>query len=148
MSLNATKPSAQNTFTQIQNTCTGITATIKGAFVTYAANKLTYAQIYNDFIPRIKTAINALPESESFTRELSADLNALAVFMCGAQDYTADFKALEILLDELLVLTESAIPKNSNGYALVLKDTKGGSDSIPEMPEIRDKLNAILAIIG
>ena len=145
MSLNATN-SHLDTFTQIQNTCKGVVSTIGGVFVMFHAGALTYERIYNDFIPKIKTAINALPDSAEFTELFKSDIDGLASVLCGASNYSTDYQALEILMGELLVLAEDSIPKDENGFALVLKD--GGSDVIPEMLDISAKLDEIVLIIG
>jgi hypothetical protein len=148
MALNASGATAYNTFMKIQDTCKGVVISIKSVFVQYHSGALTYERIYNDFIPKIRTAINALPASEDFSESLKVDLNALASIMCGAESYIADYQALEILLDELLALAVASIPVDSNGFALVIKGADGSSDTIPEMLEISNKLDAIYATIG
>lgn len=147
MALNATSSTAQNTFNQIQNTSKGIAVSIEQTFAMYHAGKLTYERIYNDFIPKIKTAINALPPSENFPVGLEASIDAYAAIASGSSTYSADYKQLEIYMDELLVLTEAAIPVDAQGYALVVKGA-GVSELIPEMMDISNKLDQIVAIIG
>lgn len=148
MPLNARADTAISVFTDIQNTSKGISLSVDQAFQQFHAGLLTYERIYNDFIPKVKTAINALPSSSGFSQDLETSMDALALTLCGASNYSEDYRALEILLDELLVLCKAAIPVDTEGFVLVLKDTASGSEVIPEMLDISTKLNDIRSLIG
>jgi len=151
MSLNANAQNAQNTFNQIQNTCKGITHSASQVFVMYHSGSLTYERIYNDFIPKVQTAINALPPSESFPEGLEVQLDAYATLASGAASYSADYKSLEVALDELLAMAIAAVPADSDGYVKVVKIRADGtvaSDAIPEMLEISGKIDQIVKLIG
>jgi hypothetical protein len=151
MSLNATAQNAQNTFNQIQNTCNGVVQSASQVFTMYHAGSLTYERIYNDFIPKVRTAINALPASEEFPAGLESSLDAYALIASGAESYSSDYKALEILLDELLVMAVAAVPADVDGYVKVVKISVDGSvasDAIPEMLEISGKIDQIVTLIG